>query len=174
HPPISGGGGAIATPAEPAEGHSLVWDVPGDWRTETPQSALRRAQYRVPGAAGDGECVVFYFGPGQGGDPQANALRWAQQFSQPDGRDSRELMQLAALPGAALATQIVEVTGTYNGGMTGSDEPARPQPGSMLLGAIVQGPDAPWFFKLTGPAATLRAQREAFLKMVGSARAGGA
>ena len=29
---------------------------------------MRRAQYRISGSGGDAECVVFYFGPGQGGD----------------------------------------------------------------------------------------------------------
>jgi hypothetical protein len=47
---------------------------------------MRRAQYKVPGPAGAGECVVFYFGPGQGGDAQSNAERWASQFTQPGGR----------------------------------------------------------------------------------------
>ena len=46
---------------------------------------MRHAQYRVPGGNGDGECIVFYFGPGEGGDPMSNARRWAGQFDQPDG-----------------------------------------------------------------------------------------
>jgi hypothetical protein len=44
------------------------------------------------------------------------------------------------------------------------------KPGYALLGAIVEGPDANWFFKLTGPAATVDAQRQAFEAMVGSLR----
>jgi hypothetical protein len=38
----------------------------------------------------------------------------------------------------------------------------------MLLGAIAQGPDANWFFKFTGPAGTVRAQRAAFEGMIRS------
>jgi len=41
-------------------------------------------------------------------------------------------------------------------------------PGHMLLGAVATGPDANWFFKLTGPQATVEAQNEAFLGMVRS------
>jgi hypothetical protein len=40
----------------------------------------------------------------------------------------------------------------------------------MLLGAIAEGPDAPWFFKFTGPEATVRAQRQAFVGMMRSLR----
>jgi hypothetical protein len=73
-PSLLGGSGTVST--------SLAWDTPEAWIEETPSSGMRRAQYRVTGEAGDGECVVFYFGPGQGGDAQANAERWAGQFEQ--------------------------------------------------------------------------------------------
>jgi hypothetical protein len=65
---------------------------------------------------------------------------------------------------------LVEVTGTYDGGMTMTDAPAERLEGYMLLGAIVEGPDAPWFFKFTGPAATVEAQRDAFVGMMRSLR----
>ena len=116
---------------------------------------------------------MYYLGPGQGGDPQANAMRWAGQFEQPDGSSSIERMTLGELDGARVVVQIVEVTGTYDGGVTMTDAPADKQPGWMLLGGIAQGPDAPWFFKLTGPEKTIRAQRDAFLGMMRSLHAAG-
>jgi hypothetical protein len=133
---------------------------------------MRVAQYRVPGPGGDAECVVFYFGPGQGGDPRSNALRWASQFTQPDGRPSAEVMRSEALAGTPRPVQLVELTGTYDGGMTMTDAPAERRPGYMLLGGIADGPDAPWFFKFTGPEATVRAQREAFVGLLRSLRHG--
>ena len=51
--------------------------------------------------------------------------------------------------------------------------PAQQIPDYMLLGAIAQGPDANWFFKFTGPEATLTEQREAFRQMVQSLKPGG-
>jgi hypothetical protein len=62
------------------------------------------------------------------------------------------------------------VTGTYAGGMGGAV--SEPRPGFMLLGAVVEGPDANWFFKLTGPEQTVRAQRSAFEQMVRSVKRG--
>ena len=42
---------------------SPVWSgISLSMATRTPSSSMRRAQYRVPGAGGDAECVVFYFG----------------------------------------------------------------------------------------------------------------
>ncbi len=151
---------------------ALIWDVPAGWKEEPPSSSMRRSQYRVSGPAGDAECVVFYFGPGQGGDPAANAVRWANQFAQPDGRPATEVMRLVEVEGTRVPVHLVEVTGTYDGGMTMTDAPASKQPGWMLLGGIAQGADAPWFFKLTGPEATVRAEREAFLGLLRSVRAG--
>ena len=152
-----------------AEG-GLVWDVPAGFVVERPQSAMRRAQYRVSGPGGDGECVVFYFGPGQGGDAQANAVRWANQFRQPDGSSSVDAMRMTELAGTRVPVQLVEVAGTYDGGMTMTDKPAEPKEHHMLLGGIAQGADALWFFKLTGPEATVRAAREAFIEMMESVR----
>jgi len=148
----------------------LVWDLPAGWTEEAPSSNMRLAQYTVPGSGGDGECVVFYFGPGQGGDPVANAQRWAGQFSQPDASDSLDKMTVQGIAGGALELTLVEVTGTYSGGMSMGTTAAEPQPGWMLLGGIAVGPDAPWFFKFTGPRSTLEENRDAFVGMLRSIR----
>jgi hypothetical protein len=135
---------------------------------------MRRAQYRVPGAAGDAECIVYYFGPGQGGAAEANAERWAAQFKQPDGRSSAEAMKTSEIRPNGVATLLVEVSGTYSGGMGPGGMPSGggEKPNQMLLGAIAAGPDSNWFFKLTGPAATVRAQETAFKTMIGSLKKG--
>ena len=142
--PIPGSPGSAPT-GQAASG-PLAWSIPATWIEEQPASNMRWAQYRVPGDDGDGECIVFYFGPGQGGDPSSNAQRWAGQFTQPDGRSSTDLMVFERLEGTPLPAYIVEVTGTYDGGMSGPMDVT----GYMLLGGIVEGPDAPWFFKLIG------------------------
>lgn len=147
----------------------LTWDKPEGWVEETPSSSMRRAQYRVPAESGDGECVVFYFGPGQGGGAQANADRWAGQFEQPDGRPSTEVMETRTVTVERMSILFTEVTGTYHSGsMTGG--PTTTKPDHMLLGAIAEGPDANWFFKFTGPEATVRANRGAFESMLHTLR----
>jgi hypothetical protein len=164
--------GSDAAPSNPhgaaAAAGELTWQVPAGWTEMTPSSNMRVAQYGVPGSAGPGECVVFYFGPGQGGDPASNAARWADQFEQPDGSSSVDAMRVTELEDTRVPVLLVEVTGTYDGGMTMTDAPSEKQPGAMLLGGIAQGPAGPWFFKFTGPEATVRAQREAFVTLMKS------
>jgi hypothetical protein len=145
---------------------SLAWTAPDGWVAEPPANRMRRAQYRIPGLRGDAECVVFYFGPGQGGDARANAERWAAQFTNSDGTPSTGALKTRTSESGGMKVLLVETRGTYAGGaMSGN---AGTQPGYALLGAIVEGPDANWFFKLTGPEATVAAQRAAFALMIGS------
>jgi hypothetical protein len=162
-PPVGSGIGAAA----------LTWTVPAGWVSEAPSTRMRKAQYRVPGEAGDAECIVFYFGPGQGGSPMANAERWAGQFTLADGRPGRAGMKIGNQQVGDVEVLSVEVAGTYQGGSPMQRENSPPKPNQMLLGAVAQGPDANWFFKLTGPEATVAAHRAAFDQLIGSLRQGG-
>ena len=66
--------------AETAAG--VRWTAPATWKAEAPRP-MRAATYSIPLAAGDqgiAECVVNYFGPGQGGGVEANIERWVGQM----------------------------------------------------------------------------------------------
>ena len=181
HPPTAGDAGAMAggmamvPSVDPRTGRgaaAIAWQAPAGWTAETPSNAMRRAQYRVPGAGGDGECVVFYFGPGQGGSPMANAERWAAQFADDKGQPATASMKTRTETVNGAQVLYVEAAGTYmSGGMMG--DAVVPRPGWALLGAVVEGPDANWFFKFTGPAATVGAGRAAFEGMIRSVQHGG-
>jgi hypothetical protein len=172
HPPLGQVGvGSTGKPEEVAKGAPpVVWKSPEGWVAEKPSSAMRKAQYRVPGPGGDAECVVFYFGPGEGGDAMANATRWASQFQTADGRQAPSVLKTQETTAGGLSVLRVEVVGTYIGGMGGTTSAEKQ--GYMLLGAIARGPDANWFFKLTGPEATVKAGRAQFDQMVHSLKPG--
>lgn len=169
HPPTAPRPDIPAPPPGTGTGAAaLRWTAPSHWVSETPTSTMRRAQYRIPGKGGVAECVVFYFGPGQGGDAQANAQRWGSQFTKPDGGPAGTL-KTREIKVSAMPAMLVEVTGTYVGGMGAQ---TAPRPDSMLLGAIVDGPDARWFFRAVGPRTTLEGERSAFEKMIRSIKRG--
>lgn len=172
HPPI-GAPGAEALPGGPpaavSSERAIVWVAPTGWVSQPPSSTMRLAQYKVSGPAGDAECAVFYFGPGQGGDALSNAQRWAGQFRLADGKDGQSGLKTRELSVGAIKVLHVEVSGTYVGGM-GSE--GGEKQGFALLGAIAQGPDANWFFKLTGPEKTIASQRDNFEKMIRSLKKG--
>jgi hypothetical protein len=172
HPAV---GGPTQKPIEPPPGSgtgstALAWADPEGWQPVTPSSSMRRAQYRVPGSGGDAEFVAFYFGPGEGGEPQANVVRWANQFSQADGSSSVDKLKTETMDVGGVSVLLAEVTGIYSGGMAGIGGPEETLPGYMLLGAIAEGPDANWFFKFTGPQATVEENRAKFMAVIESLR----
>jgi hypothetical protein len=54
--------------------------------------------------------------------------------------------------------------------MMGGGPQPQPKTDYMLLGAIVPGPDANWFFKCTGPQKTMEANRAPFDALLASVR----
>lgn len=172
HPPMDAA--PVLPPVDPNQGQGqkgLSWTTPQGWVAEPPSNNMRRAQYKVPGPGGAAECIVFYFGPGQGGDPLANAQRWASQFVGPDGQPLAEGAKTRELAVGTSKVLIVEAAGTFMAGsMMGG--PGEARPGYALLGAVAPGPDANWFFKMTGPEATIKAQTAAFEEMLKSLKAG--
>lgn len=163
-PPISSRGPVEGAPSQaPGEG-SIDFDVPASWQTQPPSSNMRLTQAVIPGPGGPGELAVFYFGPGGGGPVDANIQRWVEQMESP------EQPQPETFEANGYRVTWIDVRGTLKPSMMGSG-PTTPQPNSRLLGAVVEGPGGPWFFKATGPDATLTPERDAFIAMLKSVRA---
>jgi hypothetical protein len=148
------GGGDMAgsvVPSAPAGDPGVTWDMPKRWVNEL-ATGMRLATYVVPGAGtgNDGQCAVYYFGPGQGGGVDPNIERWIGEFST-TAKPERRIEQMN---GMSIAR--VKVVGTYlaHGGPMQGGEPTQQQ-GWALLGAIVTGPQGSVFFKLTGPEKTV-------------------
>nr|QKW93783.1 hypothetical protein [Vitiosangium cumulatum] len=154
------------------EAGGLTWTAPTGWESQGTRP-MRAATYRIAPAKGDtdaAELAVFYFGAGQGGAVDANVKRWLGQFQKSDGTpvtDKDAKTKKETLNGLAVTT--VDVKGTYTGGgpMMG---PSTPKPGYRLLGAIVEGPEGPLFFKLTGPERTVASAEKGFRKLLESTK----
>ncbi len=163
-PLLSSGGRPVGeTPAGGDVEGRLVWNFPDGWIEEPPANSMRITQATVPGPGGDAQLAVFFFGPGGGGGTEANIQRWIGQMEVEEGTEpTRDRFR-----SGPMTITTVEVDGTILPSGMGMG-PTEPQPGSRLHGAVVEGPGGPWFFKLTGPAETLDAQRDAMLGMLGA------
>lgn len=147
------------------EAAGLKFEVPVTWTPVPPRSSMRAAQVVIPGAGGDAEFAVFYFGAGRGGTVENNLARWAAQVEMAPGREpSRDYFEHGGL-----AVTMITAQGTIKASGLGMG-PHDAQPDSLLIGAVIEGPGGPWFFKATGPLKTLDPQREAFVAMLKSAR----
>jgi hypothetical protein len=158
-----------AVAGEPArsEAVGLRFTVPEGWTRIPAASEMRAAQYRIPKASGDaddGEIVLFFFGPGQGGTADANLDRWYGQMKPADGRAARDAATVTIKTVQGLRITATDVSGTYSGGMGGG----APRAGMRLLAAVVEGEGGPWFWKAIGPEATMARAKPAFESLLSS------
>lgn len=137
--------------------------VPPTWQAQPPSSGMRLAQYRVPGAGGDAEAVVFYFGKGQGGSVEANTERWISQFKTTDGKPVAPRIQRSSVDGVPVTT--VELTGSYARGV-GMGPQGAAKPNQTLLVAVFETPEGNLTLQLHGPNETVSANRQAFEALV--------
>ena len=130
---------------------------------------MRKASFIVPRADGDaedGELTVFYFGPGQGGSVDANVDRWVKQFGDVKPGDVRR----ADRDANGLRQHTVELdSGTFSAGMMGGG--GKPKDKFGLVGGIVETPSGAYFFKMTGPAKTIKKAKPDFYKLLDSVKA---
>jgi hypothetical protein len=143
---------------------SIDFDVPKGWQSQKVSSNMRLIQTSIPGPGGPGEFGVFYFGPGGGGPVDANIERWVGQM-EGAGKPTPETFETNGYK-----VTWVDVKGTMKAVSMGMG-PKTEQANARLYGAVVEGPGGPWFFKATGPDATLGPQRDAFVAMLKSVRA---
>ena len=198
HPPING---AAAPPAQPAlppghppmgdassqppmpqiktgvapSGKELTYDVPESWKSQPPASSMRKAQFVLPSSAEgveDGELVVFYFGPMEGGPVRQNLDRWRAMFVDEEGKPvSDEVAKEESIEVNGLKVTLLDVAGNYAASMMPGAAPAAPaKTNQRLLAAIVDTGEGPWFFKAVGPAETMQANKDSFDAFVRSVK----
>jgi hypothetical protein len=160
HPAIASANPHASTfGAPPTEEHAAIaWTVPPSWRVAPNPSSMRIATYRIAATKGDDEEAELGV-TRAGGTAQANADRWVGQFDDAAiaSREERTIQ--------GFRVTIVSIAGTFRGdGMMGAPSP--PRPSWALLGAIVETPDSPYFFKLLGPLSTVKTSRLSFDAMI--------
>ncbi len=154
HPPVDPA--TAPPPLPPADTNAprpLAWTKPAAWSDAPNTSSMRISTYRAPMVGGDKtapELTVMQ----AGGALEANIQRWADQFGE-EGRAAlkRESKTLAGYP-----VTIVTTHGPY-GGMSGEVKDGE---SFALLAAIVETPEQPFFFKMTGPTKSVEAARKDF------------
>ncbi|MEK6607595.1 MAG: hypothetical protein AABZ30_08045 [Myxococcota bacterium] len=173
HPPMGAAPGAGSAGGDAAASPKVTFTTPSTWVAETPSSSMRLAQYRVSRTAGDNQdaaVVVFWFGGG-GGSIEANLERWYGQFTQPDGRPSREAAIVTKGTAGGMALTRVELGGAYSGQMGPGAPPAGGhQAGHRMVAAVLETPEGLLFVRLLGPEKTVRAATPSFDAYVTSAK----
>ena len=163
---------ARAQAAAPAAGAFTIADgglsleAPQAWKQVPPKSRIVDAEFQIPGAGPDdaGRMTVM----GAGGTVEMNIDRWYGQFTQPDGSATKDHATTKALKIAGCQVTIVDVAGTYKdmpGGPFAGGQTIQ-RPGYRMLAAIVESEGGNYFLKFYGPAATVAAHADGFMKML--------
>ncbi len=167
-------GAAAPRPTHPAAArHADSEDYAGGiaWHVDPPlvphatTSAMRAAEYVVSDHP-EATLAVFHFGAGEGGSVDDNVNRWVDQFTQADGRSSRDAASITTREVGGMPVTLIDVSGSFSG-MRGSEATVTAED-QRMLGAIVEGPEGLVFFKLTGPADIVESASHSFDEMIAS------
>lgn len=162
--------------ADPADGTIklangvLQLTAPKDWVRKEPKSRIIEHEFAAPlveGDAMDGRITIM----GAGGEVQANIDRWAGQFTQPNGGDSKDVTKVSKKKVNGIEIHIVDIGGTYQDSPAGPFNPAGGKPiareGYRMLGAIIVAPKiGNYFVKFYGPEKTVTKYEADFNKML--------
>jgi hypothetical protein len=150
--------GTMADTAVPtASGEGLVWTAPPKWVSK-PAGAMRKATYSVPGEGADSDLSITAF-PGDVGGELMNVNRWRGQLALPALRPEELDASVSRVEANGLKITLVE--------LASQGDPN----GKAMIGAIVPVNGSTWFFKLTGPGASVRSSKAAFLEFLHTVRA---
>jgi hypothetical protein len=147
--PAAAGAPMADTAVPTASGQDLLWQAPAAWSSK-PAGAMRKATYSVPGGGADADLSITAF-PGDVGGELMNVNRWRGQLGLPPLRPEELDASVNRVEANGLRFTLVE--------LASQGDPN----GKAMMGAIVPVGGSTWFFKLTGPGASVRASKPAFL-----------
>jgi hypothetical protein len=142
--------------------------APADWKVKPLSSGMRAGDFDLPAEAGqDAELIIYYFGEGGAGSVDDNIDRWLGQFSQADGKSSKDAAKIEKTKLAGQDATTVSVSGHYAAMAMPGGSAVDKQDQSMLA-AIVASPSGPYYFKLVGAKKTVDANAAKFKALLGS------
>ena len=162
-PPGHPGMGAMGAlpPGAAASGPNPEWTVPKDW-TVGSGSAMRRATFVVKGSDGQGVEVVVSSFPGDVGGLVANINRWRGQIGLgPIAPDEVSGMTTDLVVNGAKATVV---------DFKADSAPQDKLPPKRMIVVTIPHAGNSWFFKITGDAPLVEAQKATFLEFVQSVK----
>jgi hypothetical protein len=161
HPDINAMSAQSLPPGSVSDASNPQWSVPANWQPGN-SSPMRRATFEVTGADGQTAEIAVSVFPGDVGGLMANINRWRGQIGLPP----------VAPDEISGITSDLDVNGTKAVVVdfkADTAPPGKTQPLRMIV-VTVQNAGNSWFFKMTGDAPLVDAQKESFLQFVKSVK----
>jgi hypothetical protein len=149
-------------------GGKLQLKAPSEWKQVIPKVPnLIMYEFNYPSNAKPGEATVRVTVSQSGGGVEPNLTRWYGQFTQPDGKPTKDVAKVEVLDAAGQKVHYVQLTGTYLDSVPMSPRPAVKREKYMMLGAIIETKESGLFFiKLIGPVSEKEKLEGGFVKML--------
>jgi hypothetical protein len=161
HPDISSMSGQSLPAGSASDAPNPQWSVPADWQPGNP-SSMRRATFLVKGADGETAEIAVSVFPGDVGGLMANINRWRGQIGLgPVAPDE--------IAGITSDMDVNGIRSTVVDFKADTAPPGKTQPPRMIVVTIPNAGNS-WFFKMTGDAPLVGAQKESFLQFVKSVK----
>jgi hypothetical protein len=148
-------------------GDNVSLTAPADFIAKKPGNNIIAYEFSAPKVEGDerdGRLTVMT----ASGSVDANIDRWIAQFSQPDGKPTKDRTEIKKETIGGQEVHIVDISGTFSD-RPGPFAPGVNREGYRMLGAIIVTADhGQHFLKFYGPAKTIAAHEKAFDALVKS------
>lgn len=149
-------------------GGSVALEAPKEWKQVKPRfPQMVQYEFNAPADAKEGEAPVRITVMASGGGLQGNLERWYGQFSQPDGKATKDVAQVDKLEVEGPDVHLVKITGTYAGGMMPGGRPVQPKPNHQLISGIIETKkEGTFFITAIGPIEECEKLAEGFREML--------
>ena len=149
-------------------GGSVKLEAPKEWKQVQPRfPQMVQYEFNAPADAKEGEAPVRITVMASGGGLQGNLERWYGQFSQPDGKATKDIAEIKELEVEGPKVHMVKITGTYSGGMMPAGRPVQPKPNHQLISGIIETEkEGTFFITAIGPIDECQKLVEGFREML--------
>lgn len=149
-------------------GGKVILEAPKQWKSVKPRFPnMVQYEFNAPADAKEGEAPVRITVMASGGGLQGNLDRWFGQFSQPDGKATKDIAQIDKLEVKGPTVHLVKITGTYAGGMMPGGRPVQPKPNHQLISGIIETEkDGTFFITAIGPIEECEKLADGFQEML--------
>src|SRR5262249_7131825 len=133
--------------------------TPASWQKEAAAPPFRKDQFLLPRAEGDEAETLVVVYHGIGGTAKQNVDRWKTQFKPPEGKTIEEVAKVKELKVGNRPASYLDIEGTFLDSVPGSGY-VTPRPGYRMIAVHIDGADAPYHIKVTGPAKTVEKHKK--------------
>lgn len=137
--------------------------VPVEWVQAPGASAMRKAEFMLPGPGGDVTLVILRFAGGAGTAEQ-NIARWTGQMTLAEGTQAETI----AVEANGLKIGGVDLRGGFAGQSMPGAPPSPAVADARLLAVAIEGSGDPYYFKLVGSAKTIDVWAPAWTALLSS------